>query len=312
MTGMRPRARPSGTTAVTQADVARLAGVSTAVVSYTLNNGPRTVAPETAERVRRAIAQLGYRPNLAARTLRMGSSRTLGLVLPDISNPFFGALGKAIERNARSRGLDVIMCNTGGTSPLLLIQHLDALQVAGVVLAGDVAATEEPEIHRLATPIVQLDAFRVIAGGISVGADLYEGARIAVRHLLDLGHETVAFLGPVDPAHPRYAGWLDALRAAGAPPGRAAATDFSREGGFAGATRLVEQQLPTAVFASSDLIAIGALLAFRRAGVSVPEEVVDHLLRRLAGDRVHLPGSERHPTTHRRHGGPGPRGPAGS
>lgn len=258
---------------VTQADVARLAGVSTAVVSYTLNNGPRAVATETAERVRAAMAQLGYRPNLAARALRIGSSRLIGLVLQDVSNPFFGALAKEIDRVARNQGLDVIVGNTFGESPVRLIQHLDALQVAGIVLAVGVAFEEESHLQLVGTRIIQLDD-RVRAGGVAVTADLYAGAQLAVRHLLELGHDTVAFLGAVDPEQPRYAGWRDALAAAAAPPGRAVRAAYSREGGLAATTELVSGGgAPTAVFASSDLIAIGALRALRHAGLRVPEDV---------------------------------------
>lgn len=259
---------------VTQADVARLAGVSTAVVSYTLNDGPRAVAPETAARVRAAMAELGYRPNLAARALRVGTSQVLGLVLHDVSNPFYGALSTSIDRAARSRGLDVIVCNTFGDSAVRLIQHLDELHVAGVVVAVAISAADEAAIHRLDTRIVQLDDHRVVAGGIAVGADLYTGAQLAVRHLLGRGHETVAFLGAVDPDQARYAGWRDALLELGAPLGPAVSAAYSREGGLAATAELtVGANPPTAIFASSDLIAIGALMGLRRAGLRVPQDV---------------------------------------
>lgn len=259
---------------VTQADVARLAGVSTAVVSYTLNNGPRAVAPGTAERVRAAMVQLGYRPNLAARALRIGSSRLIGLVLEDVSNPFFGALAKEIDRVARSRGVDVIVCNTFGDSPVRLIHHLDALRVAGIVLASDVTEDDESEIERVESRIVQLEADRALAGGVAITADLYAGGRMAVRHLLLRGHRTVAFLGAIGLDQPRYAGWRDALTEAGAPLGRAVQATYSREGGLIATTELVSgAEIPTAIFASSDLIAVGALLGLRRAGLRVPEDV---------------------------------------
>ena len=271
---MGPRPSAGRAPDPTQGDVARLAGVSTAVVSYVVNGGPRSVAPETAARVRLAIGELGYRPNLAARTLRLGTSRVLGLVLADVSNPFFGALGKSIDRMARAHGLDVIVGNTFGESPVRLIQHLDELQVAGIVVAVGIEPDDEPALRRLGTRIVQLDAGRVVTGGVAVAADLYAGGQLAVAHLLAHGHETVAFLGDVDPELPRYAGWRDALIAAGAPLGRAVPAEYSREGGLRSAADLVGAgPPPTAIFASSDLIAVGALLALRRAGLDVPADV---------------------------------------
>src|SRR6476620_3133180 len=94
---------------VTRADVARLAGVSSAVVSYVVNDGPRPVAAETAARVREAIELLGYRPNPSARALKLGTTGVLGLVVPDSSNPFFAELALEVERAATARGLALLM-----------------------------------------------------------------------------------------------------------------------------------------------------------------------------------------------------------
>lgn len=98
---------------VTRADVARYAGVSTAVVSYVVNNGPRPVAAETAARVRDAIALLGYQPNANARALKLGTTGLLGLLLPDTSNPFFAEFALAIEQSAGDRGFALLVANSG-------------------------------------------------------------------------------------------------------------------------------------------------------------------------------------------------------
>ena len=97
---------------VTRADVARLAGVSTAVVSYVVNDGPRPVAPHTASRVRDAIELLGYRPNLTARALKLGTTGILGLVVPDSSNPFYAELGLEIERAASANGAALLIASS--------------------------------------------------------------------------------------------------------------------------------------------------------------------------------------------------------
>ena len=99
---------------VIRADVARAAGVSTAVVSYVMNGGPRPVAPETAARVRAAMDDLGYRPNHAARTLNLGTTRTIGLVLQDTLNPYFAEFAGEIDRAARERGFGVLAAESHG------------------------------------------------------------------------------------------------------------------------------------------------------------------------------------------------------
>ena len=111
---------------VTRADVARYAGVSTAVVSYVMNDGPKPVAAATAARVRRAIEVLGYRPNLSARALRSGSTRMLALVVSDISNPFFADYALQVQAEAGSRGYAVLMANAHG-DPAMESQIVDDL-----------------------------------------------------------------------------------------------------------------------------------------------------------------------------------------
>ena len=122
----------------TRADVARYAGVSGAVVSYVINNGPRPVAAETAERVRAAIDILGYRPNLTARALKRGSTQILGMILSDISNPFFAEFAVEVENTAAARGHAVLIGNSHGNAftERRLIDDLMSRQVAGLVLAS--------------------------------------------------------------------------------------------------------------------------------------------------------------------------------
>ncbi|WP_082488237.1 LacI family DNA-binding transcriptional regulator [Microbacterium sp. Leaf159] len=261
--------------AVTRADVAKLAGVSVAVVSYTLNGGPQPVAPATADRVRDAVQKLGYRPNAAARALSLGSSEVLGLVIHDIGNPFYARLARAVEIEAERLGSRVIIGSTLG-DPAKTIDHLrelDARQVSGIILVSPLDDDNARKIDRLSSPLVQLDADAPLASRAILRPDLRAGTLMALEHLFDLGHDSVAFLGSPPGADERHAAWSDAHRLSGRTPGPAAAISYTREGGYDGMRTILEEQTPSAVFASSDMIAVGALRALREVGLQVPSEV---------------------------------------
>jgi LacI family transcriptional regulator len=268
--------------AVTRSDVARYAGVSTAVVSYVVNNGPRPVAVETAARVRDAIDILGYRPNITARSLKLGSTGMLGLVVPDSSNPFFAEYALEIERVAAERGLALLMANSASDLELeaRLIVDLGSRQVDGLIVAGGAGPPRPraPGDRRLATPTVYIDSAVASAGHHTVGSDNAEGARQAVDHLLAThGHRTVTLLmgtGVSTSIDGREAGWQQALRSARRPDGPIVRMSFSREGGYLGGLRMLESaKPPRAVFASSDLQAIGLLRAAHELGIRVPDEL---------------------------------------
>ncbi|MEV6272637.1 LacI family DNA-binding transcriptional regulator [Kribbella sp. NPDC051936] len=254
---------------VTRNDVAEYAGVSTAVVSYVVNEGPRKVAPETRERVLDAIRALGYRPNATARALRMGTTRTFGLITPDGGNPLFAELAKAIDREAAARGYVVLQTSADG-DPLTeraKIAELLARQVSGLLL---VAPTADPSLDDVEVPVIAIN--RVLPTVSSVRPAYREGARLGVEHLISHGHRRIGLvIGGA--GHPeRELGWRDALEAAGLAEGPIARATFSREGGYRAAQTLLESQ-STAIFASSDLQAIGVLRALHEAGVDVPGDV---------------------------------------
>ena len=254
---------------VTRNDVAEYAGVSTAVVSYVVNEGPRKVAPETRERVLDAIRALGYRPNATARALRMGTTRTFGLITPDGGNPLFAELAKAIDREAAARRYVVLQTSADG-DPLTeraKIAELLTRQVSGLLL---VAPTADPSLDDVEVPVIAIN--RVLPTVSSVRPAYREGARLGVEHLISHGHRTIGLvIGGA--GHPeRELGWRDALEAAGLAEGPIARATFSREGGYRAAQTLLESQ-PTAIFASSDLQAIGVLRALHEAGVDVPGDV---------------------------------------
>ncbi|MFI5690926.1 LacI family DNA-binding transcriptional regulator [Kribbella sp. NPDC051586] len=256
---------------VTRNDVAEYAGVSTAVVSYVVNEGPRKVAPETRERVLEAIRALGYRPNATARALRMGTTRTFGLITPDGGNPLFAELAKAIDKAAGSRGYVVLQTSTDGdpATERAKIAELLTRRVSGLLL---VAPTEDPSLDDAQIPVIAIN--RVLPTVSSVRPAYREGARRGVEHLVQHGHRVVGLIIGGGGHPERELGWQDALSAAGLPLGPIARASFSREGGYTAARRLLEATpRPTAIFASSDLQAIGVLRALHESGVRVPEDI---------------------------------------
>jgi LacI family transcriptional regulator len=262
--------------------VARYAGVSSAVVSYVVNDGPKPVAPATAARVREAIEILGYRPNVSARALKLGTTRMLGLVVPDSSNPFFAEFALEIEQAAAERGLALLMANSNSDleQESRLIADLAGRQLDGLIVSGAAGPPRSgaPGERRSATPTVYIDSTVPARGYHTIGSDSQDGARQAVNHLLQVhGHDTVALLigsGVRISVDERETGWQDALRAAGCPDGPVIRAPFTRAGGYSGGRRLLDTRTPpSAVFASNDLQAVGLLRAAHEIGLRVPEDL---------------------------------------
>lgn len=254
----------------TRADVARLAGVSTAAVSYALDGSSRKVSEETRARVLQAAASLGYQPNLAARALKLGSTTQLGLVVPGVLNRFFAEITDQAELAAAERGL-ALMVTSARRGTAAAVAQLAARQVDGVLLAiGRDAADLEP-LRGASIPVATVNF--TIDGVPGVGADRYQGARLAVGHLIGHGHERIGFIGPASPGR-RQRGWRDALASHGLEPGPLWPTDFSREQGYrAGRELAAMPDRPAAVFISSDEQAVGVLLALHEHGIRVPEDL---------------------------------------
>ncbi|WP_329482557.1 LacI family transcriptional regulator [Kribbella sp. NBC_01484] len=261
-----PKATP-----VTRNDVAQYAGVSTAVVSYVVNEGPRPVAPETRDRVLEAIRVLGYRPNATARALRMGTTRTFGLITPDGGNPLFAELAKAIDKEAAARGYVVLQTGADGdpATEQSKIAELVIRRVSGLIL---VAPTEDLDLSDTDIPVIAIN--RVLSTVSSVRPQYREGARRGVEHLLEHGHRRIGLVIGGGRSGERELGWRDALLAAALEDGPIARTTFSRRGGYdAGRELLAATNRPTAVFASSDLQAVGVLRAIHEAGLRIPDDI---------------------------------------
>lgn len=270
---------PSPKPSATLKDVARLAGVSTAVVSYVVNGGPKNVSPASEAKVREAIRMLGYRPNAAARALRNRSTEMLGIIVPDATNPFFAALAHAVEEAAASRGYALTIANSGHSLAVerRLVENLASRRVDGVFLCSVLPEPDLRELESAEIPAVLLNHTGQEGARYSVGIDLADGARTAVRHLVEHGHTRIGLImgslvgGVLDG---REIGWRQALEEAGLPPGPVMRGAFTREGGYeAGKQFLGSSERPTAVFASSDLQAVGFLRSLHDGGIRVPEDV---------------------------------------
>ena len=266
--------------APTREDVARLAGVSTAVVSYVVNHGPRPVAAQTAERVREAMELLGYRPNASARALRLGRTETVGLVLGDSLNPFFTQYTFELVKAAAERGMRLLIGDSRQDQRLEseIDDEMIDRQVDGLLFASPYSRVDHAGgPHASGIPTVLIDCPGPVPGQRTVGSAARHGAQSVVRHLVDHGRTRIALVvgdsGFGDP-DPRTVGWRLALRAAGLAAGPVVKAPFTRQGGYASGLALLDAGHEfDAVFASNDVQAIGLVRALHERGVRIPHEV---------------------------------------
>ncbi|MFG1925182.1 LacI family DNA-binding transcriptional regulator [Cryptosporangium sp. NPDC048952] len=262
--------------AVTQADVARYAGVSGAVVSYVVHDGPRSVAPETAAKVREAIRALGYRPNASAAALRTGSSKLLGLVVPEFDNSIWADLAVAVSRHANRRGYALITASSDGDANLEhdQIQRLAGRQVEGLLVTS--VEMIAPDVRGAAgIPTVFLNVFSDVPGATTIGVDARQGAIDGVEHLLDHGYDSVGLIiHSADEVEVREQGWRYALEKRNKPLGPVERDASTRQGGYEAARRMFSApDRPRAVFVSSDMQAVGCLRALWELQLRVPQDV---------------------------------------
>ncbi len=268
--------------AFTRTDVARRAGVSVAVVSYVLNGGPRPVAEATRQRVQQVIDELGYRPNANARALKLARTRTLGLIVRDNANPFFAEFARHVEDESFTRH-HALLLGDSSEDPRREAACVDSFldrSVDGIMVIGLAAAASLRDVTARGTPVVVLDKMSEPDLQVAtVYVDNHDGARVATEHLVGHGHRRIGCIsGPlgIPAADDRIAGWQAGLSAAGLahPRTLSARADFSRNGGYQAATRLITRRPhPTALFVGSDIQAAGALRALRDANLRVPEDV---------------------------------------
>jgi LacI family transcriptional regulator len=261
------------------ADVARLAAVSPTTVSHVLS-GKRLVNAATRDRVEEAIRELGYRPNRAARQLRTNMSRMVAVIVPDITNSFYGVLTRGLADRVGGGEYGTYVCNSDGSLERERKFLHDVLDrgVDGIVMAA-VNLAVEPDLAqaRITTPVVCVGADQDELAVDWVSTDDRAGAREATEHLLRRGRRRVAMItGAAGTGSARIQGYGDALRTNGGPvvdrmlvPG-----DWTRAGGQEAMRALLAlDPRPDAVFCANDLSAIGALDVLHAAGLRVPDDV---------------------------------------
>ncbi len=253
-------------------DIAREAGVSIAAVSYSLNGGG-SIGEEVRARVREVADRLGYRPNRSAQAVRTGRNMTLGLVLPDLRNPYFPALAQSVEHAARNAGYTVMLIDSSGGSgdELEGMRHLESQGVAGAIWCQTASSVSDSEAQ-FAMPVVVIGSPGLVYDNVTTNDT--EGGRQAARHLLGMGHRRLAIAAGasvLESKDERMQGFVAEV------DGKAeiawnVRTPFSIDLAADVVARLAKRDV-TAVMCGNDMIAIGVLRAARQLGIAVPEEL---------------------------------------
>jgi LacI family transcriptional regulator len=266
---------------ITIRDVARRAGVSTMTVSRVINSSGYA-SPETRKRVEQAVSELGYVPNAVARHLRSRRTKTIALVLSDITNPFFTTIARGVEDAAAVRGYAVMFANTdeSESEEMQYLRILAQRQIDGVLLVPAGSSAEPFRLMRTRSiPVVVIDR-RVTARDVDqVHCDSVRGAEQLVQHLIALGHSRIAIISGrrnISTSVDRVAGYERALTEAGiaVDPDLIRYDSFSRKAGYDRAKDILAiSPRPTAIFAANNFIAFGALRALRECGLHVPDDM---------------------------------------
>ncbi|MEV0269958.1 LacI family DNA-binding transcriptional regulator [Hamadaea sp. NPDC050747] len=260
------------------ADVARVAGVSSQTVSR-VSNGSPGVVDTTREQVLAAMRELGYRPNSAARALKRGAFRTIGVILFSLASTGNSRTLEAIATHAAHEGYAITLIPVAvptQDSVLGAFTRLGELAVDGIIVIMEVHLLDAATVTL--PPNVQVVVADSDAGELYsvVDTDQADGTRQAVAHLLDLGHETVWHVtGPGESfaSNRRALAWRQTLEAAGRPVPPPLSGDWSAESGYQAGLRLADEPGCTAIFAANDQMALGILRALHERGKSVPEDV---------------------------------------
>jgi DNA-binding LacI/PurR family transcriptional regulator len=268
---------------VTMRQIAELAGVSIGTVSHVINE-TAAVRPKLRDRVLEAVHSLGYQPSALARGLRRNQTNMLGMVIPDITNPFFPGVVRGVEDVAFKRSFRVILCNADNdpSKEASYVRELRSYHIAGLLIIPAASADIASHLRAYASasvPVVCID--RVPEGwkGDAVLVANEEGSYLVTRHLIQMGHRRLAVItGPLklNNAAERLKGFTRALQEAHltVEPEFVQEARFDAPSGYQAAGRLLRMlPRPTAIFASNDLMAFGALQAAREVGLRCPEDV---------------------------------------
>ncbi|GIH02300.1 LacI family transcriptional regulator [Rhizocola hellebori] len=276
--------QPSAPRRITIVDVARHAEVSTTAVSKVLNNA-YGASPAMQAKVRKAIAELGYRPHAAARGMR-GQTYTIGVMLPDIRNPFFPDILDGMEEFLEGTNYQVLHgagCN-GEAAEARVTEAMIDRSMDGLVLIAPISSRSHLEHVARTVPTVVIGRHGQSAFYDTVADDDLTGAALIVDHLAGLGHRRIAHIEHLETDPARIAEMPNAIRAEGyrramlandlADEINIVSTTYTQAGGYRGAQQLLARgQRPTAIFAGADIVAMGVLEALAEAGLSVPGDI---------------------------------------
>jgi LacI family transcriptional regulator len=269
----------------TQADVAALAGVSQTTVSYVINDSDIAIPQSTRQRILEAMDELGYVPNISARSLRTSKTYTIATIIPDISNPFYPAFQRGIQDVTRNKDYDLVLYNTDGLEgeEKRCLRSLEERQVDGAIVA--LFHHDHQALKSLLDKNISLVALIPYAQDVgilpldTIYIDNSAAAFMAVCHLVEQGHSRIGMVAG-SPNTPtglrRIRGYQRALESHHLPLDETIIREgeFTDRGGYESMKRLLMvSPRVTAVFAANDLMAIGAMVAIREAGLSIPEDI---------------------------------------
>lgn len=267
----------------TMKDIAKLAGVSTSTVSHVINK-TRFVSEEISERVNNAAKELNYyAPSALARSLKVNRTKTIGMLVTTSTNPFFGEVVKGVERSCYQKGYSLILCNTEGDNErmresinTLLQKRVDGLILMCSSLEGERIDVFEryPDI-----PVVVMDWGPMLFTSDKIQDNSLRGGYLAAKYLIDCGHKEVGCItGPLikHQAQMRYEGYKRAMLEAELEfnANWIVESDFECEGGYQAFKKMVERgSLPSSIFVSNDMMAMGVINAANELGIQIPEQL---------------------------------------
>lgn len=267
---------------ITIQDIAKLASVSTTTVSRVINNKTEGVSEITRKKILKIIQDTGYKPSSLARGLITKRTKTIGLIIPDITNPFFPEMARGVEDMANKNGFNVFLCNTDD-NPSKERKYIDALKekyVDGIILTVSSNPNDEHinELLKSDIPIVMMDRELEDSDVKCVYIDNLEGGYIATKYLINLGHKKIGCItGPLKSksAIDRYKGYEKAMLENGIPLNKdlVIESNYKIEGGVLATNKLLNKSEVSAIFVCNDIMAYGAYRAIKQRGYSVPQDI---------------------------------------
>ena len=262
-------------------DVAKLAGVSTATVSHVIN-GTRFVSDSLQDKVKSAMKELDYQPNMMARALKVGFQKTIGVIVPDCTNPFFSEIARALDRYCFSKGYNIILCNTDNNieqqssyTKMLISKHIEGV----IIISSDNTDDDLSKFLKNSIPVVIADRIGKHNNVDSVIVDNEKGGYEATKYLINQGFTKIGCIsGPsfISSSSQRVVGYKKALEEAGilVREDYISIGDFHFAGGIAAADKFFSlSDRPEAVFATNDLMALGFINASRNKGFEIPNDI---------------------------------------